>query len=144
MPRWMPCGSAICLMTAAERLFAVGESQSINRSGRHFRKNTLMTTIVRVLKSTGMDPRLLELELTEGILMDSGQVSMSPLRNLKERGITLSLDDFGTGYFSLSYLKRFPIDVLKTDRSFVKDILTDPDSASITSARIAMCKILKL
>ena len=117
---------------------------SVNISGRHFRKKTLNETIDRVLNSSQMDPQLLVLELTEGILMDNDPHTKSSLHDLKKKGITLSIDDFGTGYSSLSYLKRFPVDVLKIDRSFIKDILTDPDSSTITSAIIAMSGSLKL
>lgn len=117
---------------------------SINLSGRHFRKRNLLETIDRVIRTTGVDPRCLELELTEGIFVNNDMDALSILHGLKQRGLQLSIDDFGTGYSSLSYLKRFPFDVLKIDRSFVKDIFTDPDSASIISAIIAMARSLKL
>ena len=117
---------------------------SVNISGRNFRKKKLLETIDRVVKNTQMDPQYLELEITEGVLLDNDSDTISILHGLKEMGVQLSLDDFGTGYSSLSYLKRFPLDTLKIDRSFVKDILTDPDSASITYAIIAMAKSLKL
>jgi EAL domain-containing protein (putative c-di-GMP-specific phosphodiesterase class I) len=117
---------------------------SVNISGRHFRKKKLLETIDRVVNNTGINPAFLELEITEGVLMKNDPDTISILHGLKEKGIRLSIDDFGTGYSSLSYLKRFPLDILKIDRSFVKDILTDPDSASITSAIIAMAGGLKL
>ncbi len=117
---------------------------SVNISGRNFRKKKLLETIDRVASNARMDPNFLELEITEGVLMNNDSDTISILHGLKERGIQLSIDDFGTGYSSLSYLKRFPLDTLKIDRSFVKDILTDPDSAAITSAIIAMAKSLKL
>jgi diguanylate cyclase (GGDEF)-like protein len=117
---------------------------SINLSGRHFRKRNLLETIDRVIQTTKVDPRCLELELTEGIFVNNDMDALSILHGLKQRGLQLSIDDFGTGYSSLSYLKRFPFDVLKIDRSFVKDIFTDPDSVSIISAIIAMAGSLKL
>jgi len=117
---------------------------SVNISGRHFRKKKLLETLRGILDRTGADPGFLELEITEGILMKNDPDTICVLNGLKEMGICLSVDDFGTGYSSLSYLKRFPLDMLKIDRSFVKDILTDSDSASITSAIIAMADGLKL
>jgi diguanylate cyclase (GGDEF)-like protein len=117
---------------------------SVNISGRHFKKKTLVETIDRVINNSRLDPQWLKLELTEGVLMACETDTLATLMSLKAKGITLSLDDFGTGYSSLSYLKRFPIDVLKIDRSFIKDIITQPDSASITSAIIAMSRSLKL
>ncbi len=117
---------------------------SVNISGRHFRKKKLLETIDKVVICTGLDPNCLALEITEGVLMNNDPDTISILHGLKEMGILLSIDDFGTGYSSLSYLKRFPLDILKIDRSFIKDILTDPDSASITSAILAMARSLKL
>ncbi len=117
---------------------------SVNISGRHFRKKKLLETIDRVVNIAEIDPAFLELEITEGILINYDSDTISILNGLKEKGIRLSLDDFGTGYSSLSYLKRFPIDILKIDRSFVKDFLSDTDSSSITSAIIAMANGLKL
>jgi EAL domain-containing protein (putative c-di-GMP-specific phosphodiesterase class I) len=86
----------------------------------------------------------LEIELTESCIMEDTQVSVTVLNQLKRMGITLSIDDFGTGYSSLSHLKRFPIDTLKIDRSFVQDIPHNPDDVAITTATIAMAKSLKL
>ena len=88
--------------------------------------------------------RWLKLEITEGVLIDNDSYVVSALNSLKEMGIRLALDDFGTGYSSLGYLRKFPLDILKIDKSFVKDILVDPDSASITTAIIALSRSLKL
>jgi len=96
-----------------------------------------------ILTETGMDPRFLELELTETFLMENPQATGPVLRALKDIGAQLALDDFGTGYSSLSYLKHFPIDALKIDQSFVRDLTTDPDDASIVSAVIAIGKSLQ-
>lgn len=117
---------------------------SVNISGRHFKKKTVIETIDRILGQSSIDPRTLELELTEGILLENEKDTLDMMMSLKEKGITLSLDDFGTGYSSLSYLKRFPIDVLKIDRSFVKDIMHIPDSALLTSTIIAISQNLRL
>lgn len=117
---------------------------SVNVSGRNFKKRTLVETVSKALQDTGTDPRRLKLEITEGVLIDSDGYVISALNSLKEMGIRLALDDFGTGYSSLGYLRKFPLDILKIDKSFVKDILVDHDCASITTAIIALANCLKL
>lgn len=117
---------------------------TVNVSGRNFKKRTVVETVGKALQSTGIDPRWLKLEITEGILIDKDGYVVSALNSVKEMGIRLALDDFGTGYSSLGYLRKFPLDILKIDQSFVKDILVDPDCASITTAIIALAKSLKL
>jgi len=97
-----------------------------------------------VLTETGLEPRHLELELTETFLMQDSRSTAEVLKELKDIGVSIALDDFGTGYSSLSYLKRFPIDALKIDRSFVHDITTDADDASIVTAVIGMGKNLHM
>ncbi|GFO58095.1 two-component system response regulator [Geomonas silvestris] len=117
---------------------------ALNISGQHFLKNDLLDTVTSVLEQTGLDPGLLELELTEGVLMAHTEKTVKTLTALKEMGVRLAIDDFGTGFSSLSYLKRFPLDVLKIDRTFINDITTDPDDAAITLATIEMAHTLKL
>lgn len=117
---------------------------SVNISGIQFKQPSFIKTVDTVLRETGLDPRHLELELTESILMESTEASRQTLNELKSMGVRLSIDDFGTGYSSLSYLKRFPIDTLKIDRSFVKDVTTNPDDKAIISAIIALAKTLNL
>jgi EAL domain-containing protein (putative c-di-GMP-specific phosphodiesterase class I) len=97
-----------------------------------------------VLASTPLPPHLLELELTESVLMRDSEAMVQNLHQLKLLGVRLALDDFGTGYSSLSYLKRFPIDVIKIDQSFTFEVCTDDGAASITRAIIAMAQSLKL
>ena len=97
-----------------------------------------------ILTETGLDPRYLELELTETFLMQDSRSTVAVLKALKAMGVQLALDDFGTGYSSLSYLKRFPIDTLKIDQSFVRDLTTDADDASIVTAVISMGKSLHM
>jgi EAL domain-containing protein (putative c-di-GMP-specific phosphodiesterase class I) len=97
-----------------------------------------------VLAETGLEPRYLELELTETVLMEDSRSIADMLRELKDIGVLLALDDFGTGYSSLSYLKRFPIDTLKIDQSFVRDLSTDADDAGIVTAVIGMGKSLHM
>jgi diguanylate cyclase (GGDEF)-like protein/PAS domain S-box-containing protein len=117
---------------------------SVNVSGRNFQKRTLLEAVSKAVTGTGIDPRWLKLEITEGVLIDNDSYVVSALNKLKEMGIRLALDDFGTGYSSLGYLKRFPLDILKIDKSFIKDILIDPDSAAIASAIIALSRSMKL
>lgn len=98
----------------------------------------------RVLKETGLRPEYLDLELTESVLMQSLDLAVVTLRRLKEMDVRLSIDDFGTGYSSLTYLKRFPIDAVKIDQSFIRDLTTNSDDAAIARAVIAMSQSLKL
>jgi len=117
---------------------------AVNISGQQFMKNELLENVTGILKESGIDPGLLELELTEGVLMAHTEKTIKTLQALKGMGVRLAIDDFGTGFSSLSYLKRFPLDVLKIDRTFIKDITTDPDDAAITVATIEMAHTLKL
>ena len=117
---------------------------SVNLSGYQFRQQQLTQSIARILSETRLDPTLLNIELTESTIMQNAEEAIKTLHELKEMGIKLSVDDFGTGYSSLSYLKRFPLDTLKIDRSFIKDITTDPDDEALTRAIIAMSNSLKL
>jgi diguanylate cyclase (GGDEF)-like protein/PAS domain S-box-containing protein len=117
---------------------------SVNLSGMQLKQHDLIDKITRVLIETKLPSEFLELELTEGVLMDNAEVTISTLNELKKMGIRLSIDDFGTGYSSLSYLKRFPIDTLKIDQSFVRDITTDADDNAIASTIIAMAHNLRL
>jgi EAL domain-containing protein (putative c-di-GMP-specific phosphodiesterase class I) len=117
---------------------------SINMSARQFRQDDLTDRIAAVFTSTGADPSQFIVELTESMVMHDVDSTLSSLRALKNLGLSLSLDDFGTGYSSLSYLRRFPIDELKIDRSFINDIHTNPDDAAIAGAIIAMARSLSL
>jgi diguanylate cyclase (GGDEF)-like protein/PAS domain S-box-containing protein len=117
---------------------------SVNLSAHQFRTDEIAETVKRVLKETPVSPRSLDVEITESAMMQNTFITVSALEQLKGIGVTVSLDDFGTGYSSLSYLKGFPIDTVKIDRSFIRDLTTDPDSAAITSAIISMAKTLNL
>ena len=115
---------------------------SVNVSPLQFQHADFYTWLDDVLEEAGLESRLLELELTERMVMSGGEATTGLLQRIKRRGVRLSLDDFGTGYCSLSYLKHFPIDALKIDRVFVRDITSDRDTATITSAIIAMARSL--
>jgi diguanylate cyclase (GGDEF)-like protein len=117
---------------------------AVNLSARQFHQKDLDAVIRRILQATGVDPGLLELELTESMLMGDPEAAAITLNNLKSYGVRLSIDDFGTGYSSLAYLKRFPLDALKIDRAFVRDVTTDPDDAAIAVAIISLAHNLKL
>jgi len=111
---------------------------SVNVSPRQFRHENLVQTVAEVLNSTGLEPRYLELELTESMVMHDAPQLVAMLDQLKELGVKIAVDDFGTGYSSLSYLKRFPVDRLKVDRSFVEHMTTEADDATIVRAIIAL------
>ena len=116
----------------------------VNLSARQFAHEKLLHDVARVLKETGLDPATLEFEITESMVMHNPEHAVKLLNELKAMGIHLSIDDFGTGYSSLSNLKRFPIDSVKIDGSFIRDIPGDPDDAAITQAIIAMAHGLRL
>ncbi len=118
---------------------------AVNLSPRQFRQGQIARQVAEVLGETGLPAGCLELEITESLLVDGADTSvLSALEALKALGVTLAIDDFGTGYSSLSYLKRFPIDTLKIDQSFVRGITSDPDDASLVQAIIAIARSLRL
>jgi diguanylate cyclase (GGDEF)-like protein/PAS domain S-box-containing protein len=117
---------------------------SVNLSARQFAQKNLVQSIADVLRDTGLEARYLEIELTESLVMTDVDHAINVLRELKLLGVKLSIDDFGTGYSSLAYLKRFPIDVLKIDQSFVRDIAVDFNDAAITVSIISLGHNLKL
>ncbi len=117
---------------------------AVNLSPRHFRRVRLVETVEGILRETGLDPRFLDLEVIESLLLHDVDNVMLILNNLKELGVQLTMDDFGTGYSSLGYLKRFPFDKIKIDRSFVSDVTGDPDSAAIVGTIINLARNLDL
>jgi EAL domain-containing protein (putative c-di-GMP-specific phosphodiesterase class I) len=119
-------------------------SLAVNLSVTQLQQTDLVDTVRTVLEETGYPARLLELEITESSAMHSPETSIRVLYELKKLGLRISLDDFGTGHSSLSYLKRFPVDTLKIDQSFVQDTTSDPDAAAIVQAIIAMAHSLRL
>ena len=119
-------------------------TMAVNIAHKQFMRPALVNDVRRVLEKTGLEARFLELELTEGILADNAVDAARRLTELKQVGVKLSIDDFGTGYSSLFYLKNFPLDGVKIDRCFIKDLESDPRDAEISAAIIAMSHSLKL
>ena len=122
-----------------------GELQiAVNLSARQFNDPHLPRVVARALKETGLPPRLLELEITESTAMQQTDATLRTLKKLKQLGVSIAIDDFGTGYSSLSYLRRFPVDKVKIDRSFVAEVPGDRDQGAIVSAIIALAHALQI
>jgi EAL domain-containing protein (putative c-di-GMP-specific phosphodiesterase class I) len=117
---------------------------AVNLSPRQFAEESLLLDIKSALDDSGVEGSDLELEITETMVMNDPEQAVNTLRRLKDLGIRVAIDDFGTGYSSLAYLKRFPIDSVKVDRSFVEDIPQDVDSMAIVQAIISMAHSLRL
>lgn len=117
---------------------------SVNLSTRQFEQPNLSDTIIRIIRETGAAPGCLNLEITESSIMKNADAAIKTLGELKKTGIKISIDDFGTGYSSLVYLKHLPIDVLKIDRSFIRDVTTDADDAALVMTIISLAHNLKL
>lgn len=116
---------------------------AVNVSAKQFRQKDFVGRVAEILRKTAMDPGLLELEITESLLIQHDEATISVLKDLKALGVQFSIDDFGTGYSSLNYLRRFPISTLKIDSSFVQDIAMNSDNAAITAAIISMAHSMK-
>jgi EAL domain-containing protein (putative c-di-GMP-specific phosphodiesterase class I) len=119
-------------------------TMAVNISAMEFRADHFLDGVFLILKDTGRDARFLELELTESVLMKHAEATQAIPRKLRSRGVQIAVDDFGTGYSSLSYLRKFPIDALKIDQSFVHQITTVPDQTTIVTAIIVMGRSLEL
>lgn len=140
---WVLCEA--CRQAAAWRRAGVPNLVvAVNLSAVQFRRGALDKTVTAALDESGLPPELLELELTESILIQGTEATLATVRRLKGLGLKLSIDDFGTGYSSLSYLKRFAVDKLKIDQSFIRHLRTDPEDAAIFRAIIQMAKSLEL
>ena len=117
---------------------------AVNLSAVQFKRGDVEKCVTRALRESGLNPAQLELELTESILIKDPEKVLATVHQLKSLGVKFSIDDFGTGYSSLSYLKRFDVDKLKIDQSFVRDMADDPNDAAIVNAIIQMAKSLNL
>jgi EAL domain-containing protein (putative c-di-GMP-specific phosphodiesterase class I) len=117
---------------------------AVNVSTVQFRDPNLITTVFRALSDAGLEPRDLEIEITESLVLQDDDATATILREFRAMGLRIALDDFGTGYSSLSYLARFPLDILKLDRSFVRDITMNASARGITTAVISMAHVLGL
>ena len=133
-----------CAQASAWRLAGHRLTMAVNLSARQFRQKDLIRIIEGVLTDTGLPPELLELEITESMIMHRPEHAIATLRRLHDLGVKLSVDDFGTGYSSLSYLKRFPVHKLKIDQSFVRELHHNADDAAIVRAVIALARNLNL
>jgi predicted signal transduction protein with EAL and GGDEF domain len=139
----VPVGEWV-VRTACEQARQWRRPVAVNLSARQFQHKDLAAMVERALRETGLEAPLLELELTETLLMSDAEDAVLMLHRLKETGVRLSVDDFGTGYSSLAYLKRFPLDTLKIDRAFVRDAVSNPDDATITITIINLAHSMKL
>jgi diguanylate cyclase (GGDEF)-like protein/PAS domain S-box-containing protein len=136
---------AACAQNQAWQAAGLGKLRmGVNLSGIQFVQSDIVQTVAAALTESGLDPTCLEIELTESVIMHDLERTVATLHQLRALGVKLSIDDFGTGYSSLAYLKRFPINVLKIDQSFVWDIATNPDDAMIVVSIIALAHNLRL
>jgi EAL domain-containing protein (putative c-di-GMP-specific phosphodiesterase class I) len=119
-------------------------TMAVNISSMEFRDDNFLESVFAILRETGLDPRSLELDLTESVLMKRAESAASVLKTLRASGVQIAVDDFGTGYSSLSYLRKFPINALKIDQPFVRQISSTPDDTAIVTAVISMGRSLKL
>jgi diguanylate cyclase (GGDEF)-like protein len=119
-------------------------TMSVNVSSRQLKRGDLVEAVARALDATGCPPSLLEIELTEGTLVEDTKLAANALERLRSMGVRVSIDDFGTGYSSLSYLKRLPIDCLKIDRSFIRDVTVSEDAAALSAAIVGLAQSLRL
>ncbi|KGE66052.1 MULTISPECIES: EAL domain-containing response regulator [Pseudomonas] len=141
--RWVI--EAVCQQIATWQRSAIGAVEvSVNVSGHQLIEGDLIADIARILAQTGVEPHWLEVELTEGSLMENTQHTIASLQRLHAMGVKISIDDFGTGYSSLAYLRRFPIDTLKIDIAFIREVTSNPQDAAITRTIIELAHSLNL
>ena len=141
--RWVI--NVVCEQIATWKNNVIGAVEvSVNVSGHQLIEGDLIADIARTLEQTGVEPHWLEVELTEGSLMENTQHTIDSLQRLHAMGVKISIDDFGTGYSSLAYLRRFPIDTLKIDIAFIREVTSNPQDAAITRTIIELAHSLKL
>jgi EAL domain-containing protein (putative c-di-GMP-specific phosphodiesterase class I) len=117
-------------------------TMSVNVSGREFKQPDIVERVQKILRETQVDPTAIKLELTESVTMDDAERTIRVVKGLKNLGVRLSIDDFGTGYSSLSYLRRFPMDTLKIDRSFVQNLPSNPENLEIVRTIMSLARSL--
>jgi PAS domain S-box-containing protein len=144
LDRWVLQAACTQLAAWARSPATAHLTLAVNMSACQFRHPDFVGYVLAVLERTGADPRRLKLEVTEGSLIDDVEETIATMNKLKAHGLGFSLDDFGTGYSSLAYLKRLPLDQLKIDQSFVRDVLTDPNAATIAHAVVTLGQSLGL
>lgn len=136
---------SVCQQISTWQRSAIGAVEvSVNVSGHQLIEGDLIADIARILNETGVEPHWLEVELTEGSLMENTQHTIASLQRLHAMGVKISIDDFGTGYSSLAYLRRFPIDTLKIDIAFIREVTSNPQDAAITRTIIELAHSLNL
>src|SRR5476649_1562505 len=141
--RWVI--DTVCQQIAVWQRGLIGAVEvSVNVSGHQLIEGDLIADIERTLRQNGVAPHWLEVELTEGSLMENTQHTIASLQRLRNLGVKISIDDFGTGYSSLAYLRRFPIDTLKIDIAFIREVTSNPDDAAVVDAIIAMAHSLRM
>jgi diguanylate cyclase (GGDEF)-like protein len=133
-----------CRQMRAWQSRGIDITMSVNVSSRQLKRGDLVESVAKVLDSTGLDANRLEIELTEGTLVEDTELAARALGELREMGVRVSIDDFGTGYSSLSYLKRLPIDCLKIDRSFIRDLTVSDEAATLSAAIVGLAQSLRL
>ncbi|PXX37755.1 EAL domain-containing protein [Undibacterium pigrum] len=142
--QWVLRTACLQLLSWANDSHSAQLTIAVNVSARQFRQADIVEQILGILQETGAKPELLKLELTESLLVDDVEDTIKKMERLKAAGLCFSLDDFGTGYSSLTYLKRLPLDQLKIDQSFVRDVLTDPNDAAIARTIVALSQSMGL
>jgi EAL domain-containing protein (putative c-di-GMP-specific phosphodiesterase class I) len=143
--RWVlreACGYAVALKERfpSEKMFHM----AVNLSARQLQRPEIVDEVAEILRDTGLDPGTLTLEITESVMMQDMELSIERLTALKALGVQLAIDDFGTGYSSLNYVRRFPVDILKVDKSFIDDVADGGESSALTAAVIELAGILNL
>ncbi|CAN7308478.1 EAL domain-containing protein [Acidovorax sp. LjRoot117] len=141
---WILRTACVQLVQWAQSPVTAHWSLAVNVSARQFRHPDFVDDVLTMLEETGADPQRLKLELTETLLLDDVEDTILRMTTLRALGIRFSLDDFGTGYSSLAYLKRLPLDQLKIDQGFVRDLLTDANDASIARAIVTLAQTMEL
>ncbi len=142
--RWVLVTACTQLVTWATRSETCQLTISVNVSSRQFHQLDFVDQVLSIIEVTGANPHKLKLELTESLLLDDVEATIAKMTALKSKGVSFSLDYFGTGYSSLSYLKRLPLDQLKIDKSFVQDVLIDPDDAALVRTIVALAQSMNL